>query len=266
MKEVGHLLGSSEDAAKKRVSRAVEKMRAFLSRRGSAISAAALAGAMLANGAPAAPAGLSLSVLAAVTADGATNLTTLTLVKATMKSMLYAKFKAAAALTAALFVAAGAGTLVAQKTVEPKPPAKFDESTPLDALRNLADALERSDSQRVMASVDARTAGARDALIAMGQAVVAERAFKQAVTARFGDKPVRLVNINFGQQALQSGEGLENAVQYPAADRAVVRLPSKREPNKPHVIHMTRVKNIWKLSEEDTPGISDGAEKTAASY
>src|SRR5437899_4454063 len=75
MRDVGDSLGTSEEAAKKRVSRALEKLRALLSRRGVTVPAAALAIGLSQLPVFAAPAALrtSLSTLAVKTAvPGAT--------------------------------------------------------------------------------------------------------------------------------------------------------------------------------------------------
>ena len=120
LKEVGHALGTNEEAAKKRVARAVEKLRTFFLRRGAVMTATALAGALTAHAAPAASPGLSLSVAALVAAHGATATSTLALMKATMKAMLISSLHTAAALVTALLLAAGAGTILAQKAAETK--------------------------------------------------------------------------------------------------------------------------------------------------
>jgi RNA polymerase sigma factor (sigma-70 family) len=62
--EVGTALGSSEDAARKRVSRALEKVRADLIRRGVATTASPLAALISANAVQVAPAGLAASLAA----------------------------------------------------------------------------------------------------------------------------------------------------------------------------------------------------------
>lgn len=78
---VGESLGSSEEAARKRVNRALEKLRALLTRRGVVLSAAALGAALETEAVTAAPAaiagGLAASALAAASAGGGTALTTL---------------------------------------------------------------------------------------------------------------------------------------------------------------------------------------------
>lgn len=74
MREVGAQLGVSEDAAKQRVSRAVEKLRGLFARRGVAMSAGAVATTLAANAVHAAPAGLAGSVTAAATGSVAAGL------------------------------------------------------------------------------------------------------------------------------------------------------------------------------------------------
>src|SRR5207302_7278099 len=78
---VGAALGISEDAAQKRVSRALDKLRGVLSRRGVALTATALTSAMAAEAVTAAPAGLAASATAASVAAGGGTGTTLTLLK-----------------------------------------------------------------------------------------------------------------------------------------------------------------------------------------
>jgi RNA polymerase sigma factor (sigma-70 family) len=64
MRQVGEQLGMSEDAAKKRVSRAIDKLRRFFDRRGVSLSAAVLAGAMGLSAAAGAPPGLATKIAA----------------------------------------------------------------------------------------------------------------------------------------------------------------------------------------------------------
>src|SRR3954470_11534601 len=62
MKEIGAALGASEDAVKMRVSRAVEKLRNFFTRRGIVCSAAALTAAISTHAVQAAPVGLDVTI------------------------------------------------------------------------------------------------------------------------------------------------------------------------------------------------------------
>ncbi|MGO8701494.1 MAG: sigma-70 family RNA polymerase sigma factor [Limisphaerales bacterium] len=100
---VGEALGISEEAARKRVDRALEKLRGFFARRGLSVSAAVLGSALESYGAAAAPAGLASMVasaaLAGAAANGAAGCSLLSL-------MIITKTKiAAAAITTALAAA-----------------------------------------------------------------------------------------------------------------------------------------------------------------
>jgi RNA polymerase sigma factor (sigma-70 family) len=79
---VGQALGSNEDAARKRVTRALEKLRTELVRRGVTSTAAALSVAISVNAAQAAPTGLAATLTSASLASAAAGTsTTLTLIK-----------------------------------------------------------------------------------------------------------------------------------------------------------------------------------------
>ena len=96
LRTVGAGLGASEDAAKMRVNRAVEKLRNFFVKRGIALSAAVIAGAVSANSIQAAPLGLAQSVATLAAAKGATvSASTLTLIKGALKIMAWTKIKTA---------------------------------------------------------------------------------------------------------------------------------------------------------------------------
>jgi len=77
LKDVGAALDASEDAAKMRVNRAVEKLRKFFTKRGVMLSAAAIAATVSANSVQAAPVGLAVTVKAAALAAAGTGTFTL---------------------------------------------------------------------------------------------------------------------------------------------------------------------------------------------
>ena len=79
LREVGTALGVTDDAAQKRLSRALEKLRAFLARRGKTVAGGALAGAITTGAIQAAPAGLAQSVATFVFSSAAVAATTSTL-------------------------------------------------------------------------------------------------------------------------------------------------------------------------------------------
>jgi RNA polymerase sigma factor (sigma-70 family) len=94
--EVGAALGTNEDAARKRITRAVEKMRGWFSKRGVTLTATVIAGAVSANSIQAAPAALAKTVTAVALAKGAAATgSTLTLVKGALKLMAWTKAKTA---------------------------------------------------------------------------------------------------------------------------------------------------------------------------
>jgi RNA polymerase sigma factor (sigma-70 family) len=82
LRSVGSALGVSEEAARKRVTRALEKLRSFFARRGVTLSATALAALLTEKAVVAAPAGMAATVSAAALASGLAGAgSTLTLVK-----------------------------------------------------------------------------------------------------------------------------------------------------------------------------------------
>jgi hypothetical protein len=90
--EVGAALGASEDAAKMRVGRALEKLRKFFTKRGVASTASAIAEQISAHSVQAAPVALAKAVTAVAIAKGATaSISTLTLIKGAMKIMAWTK-------------------------------------------------------------------------------------------------------------------------------------------------------------------------------
>jgi RNA polymerase sigma factor (sigma-70 family) len=92
--EVGVALGASEDAAKMRVNRALEKLRKFFTKRGISATTVILAGAISANSVQAAPVTLAKAVTAVTIVKGSiAGASTLTLVKGTMKTMTWLKIK-----------------------------------------------------------------------------------------------------------------------------------------------------------------------------
>jgi uncharacterized protein (TIGR03435 family) len=114
LSEVGRAFGTSEDAAKMRVNRALEKLRVFFTKRGFTLSATVLAVAMSANSVQGAPIELATSVAAAAKGSAAA-LSTVTLVKGTLKLMAWTKAKFAIVAAGVLLFGGASGTLVYKK-------------------------------------------------------------------------------------------------------------------------------------------------------
>jgi len=119
--EVGLALGASEDAAKMRVNRALEKLRKIFSRRGVTLSAALIAGAVSAGSVQAAPAGLAATISTVAIAKGAAaGGSTLTLVKGALKIMAWTKAKTAIVVGVTILATGTATTVVVEKAVHPR--------------------------------------------------------------------------------------------------------------------------------------------------
>jgi RNA polymerase sigma factor (sigma-70 family) len=103
-REIAVALRMEEGAAQKRVARALERLRARFVKRGVTLTAAAIAGAVAANSAQAAPAGLVVTISAAAAKGAAVAATVTSLVKGTMQMMAWVKLK--------LAVGVGAGVLL----------------------------------------------------------------------------------------------------------------------------------------------------------
>ena len=119
-RETARMLGVSEDAAKERVSRAVEKLRLIFAARGVAAPSAVLLAAFAAHGAPAAPIGLTAAIASAAAAKGTVGTTsTLIIAKGVLKIMAWTKAKTAIAVGAAIILATGTTVIVVKETAAP---------------------------------------------------------------------------------------------------------------------------------------------------
>ena len=116
LNEVGSALGASEEAAKKRVNRALEKLRNFFAKRGVSSTTAIIAGAISANSVQAAPVALSKAVTAVAMAKGAAASTsTLTLIKGALNIMAWTKAKTAIVSGVVVLLAAGTTTVTVKE-------------------------------------------------------------------------------------------------------------------------------------------------------
>ena len=145
LREVGLALGASEDAAKKRIARALEKLRQYFAKRGVVSTTAAIAEKISAHSVQAAPVALAKSVTAVALAKGAAASTsTLTLIKGALKIMAWTKVKTAIVVTAGVLLAAGTTTVV-EKVIHPAEPSWANDPRiwhgDLTALRKLPEVM-----------------------------------------------------------------------------------------------------------------------------
>ena len=111
-REMAETLGTSEDAAQKRVSRAVERLREFFSKRGVTVGASGLVVVITANAVQATPVGLAATISAAAVLAG-TAVSTSTVIAVTKAIAMTTIQKAL--ITATLAVVAGAGIYEARQ-------------------------------------------------------------------------------------------------------------------------------------------------------
>lgn len=115
LRTVGATLGISDDAAQKRVSRAVDRLREFFAKRGVTVGASGLAVVISANAVQAAPVGLALTISTAAALTGTTFATTAT-VTATKAIAMTALQKTI--VTATIAILAGAGIYEARQAAQ----------------------------------------------------------------------------------------------------------------------------------------------------
>jgi RNA polymerase sigma factor (sigma-70 family) len=112
LRTVGATLGISDDAAQKRVSRAVERLREFFAKRGITVGASGLAVVISANAVQAAPIGLAVTVSTAAALTGTTLAATAT--ATTIKTIAMTALQKTI-VTATVAVLAGAGIYEARQ-------------------------------------------------------------------------------------------------------------------------------------------------------
>jgi uncharacterized protein (TIGR03435 family) len=114
-REIAEALRMEENAAQRRVTRALEKLRAIFVKRGVTLTPTDIAGSVAANSVQAAPAGLAVTVMAAAK-GAAVSGSTLTIIKGALKLMAWAKAKTAVVVGVVVLLATGT-TTVAVKNI-----------------------------------------------------------------------------------------------------------------------------------------------------
>jgi RNA polymerase sigma factor (sigma-70 family) len=170
LREVGLALGASDDAAQKRITRALEKLRAYFVRRGITVSAGVIAAGLTAHAVQAAPAGLAASIAAhslAATAGGGATVLGLKL----FGTMTMANFKITAA---ALLVLAAVSTPLLLKRSPRAPAAQPVTAAPAEPTPTNSTAMAL-DTPAPPAASPARPSAAEQLLQAAAQTLSAEQ-------------------------------------------------------------------------------------------
>jgi RNA polymerase sigma factor (sigma-70 family) len=159
LNEIGGALGASEEAAKKRVNRALEKLRRFFLKRGIASTVAVIAAAISANSVQAAPATLAKTATAVAFAKGAgASSSTAAFVNGALKWIAWANAKTAIVITATVLAVGTSATLF----IESQPPPSgvaYSRATwvnagygdPESTLKTLMWAISRSEGKTIFA-------------------------------------------------------------------------------------------------------------------
>jgi len=251
-RDVGAALGASEDAAKVRVSRALEKLRKFFAKRGIDSTAATIAETISANSVQAAPVALAKSVTTVAIAKGAAaSGSTLTLIKGALKIMAWTKAKSAIVVGVGILLAVGIGTtttalLVVKHQQSVQMQTSFPRSSwanagyadPPSALETIFWAQTQGDGKMYLASM---TPDLRQRL----QQQYADQLSKQGVSLEdiFAQKSKQHINAVtgfyiWGQQAVSNQLLLR------------VWIPGKE---KNATFKMRKIGSEWKLDEEFLP-------------
>jgi len=250
LREVGAALGVSDDTAQKRIARALERLKKNFASDGVTLSVDALAMILPAQAVQGAPDILVGSIINFATSHTAISVSTATLVKGTLQMIAWTKFKFAAGLAALLVFAAGTATIVAQKVArnESAAASEAQRSTPLGALRYLADAFAAFDGDKITDSFVTNSPASQRLIVAMTSAVSAEGRLRKALEERFGkdgglgQRP--WFRMSFGQDRLDEAE------EKIAGTNATVTIPNAETKQ------LVRIGKIWKIddSAEDSTG------------
>ncbi len=141
---IGEALGTTDDSAQKRVTRALEKLRGILVKRGVRISTTVLAGTLMSQCVQAAPAAVAAAVASTAVKGAVTSASILTIVKGTLKMMLWNKLKMTCAWSVPALLAAGAIPLATGLAVDHFKPIQVQ----LGLLSTGADQLLRENHRR----------------------------------------------------------------------------------------------------------------------
>lgn len=156
--EVGAALGVSEEAARMRVSRTLEKLRKFFAKRGLTLTVTAIAGALTANAVQAAPAALGAQITSAAMLSAAAPGATLAVATKAIAMTTLTKI----AVTAALAVAVGVSLYEARQLAALRQQVQALQSAqnPLAGELEQAQA-DRDNARNRLAALAAELAGAR---------------------------------------------------------------------------------------------------------
>ncbi|HVT29959.1 MAG TPA: sigma-70 family RNA polymerase sigma factor [Lacipirellulaceae bacterium] len=254
---VARSLRVSEDAAKMRVSRAIERLRLVFAKKGFLVSSAALLAALSNFGALAAPLGLTQAIVTAAAAQSgaAGTSTSLITAKGILKLMAWSKIKTAVGAGLALLVVGGGIGLIQRRhavqvkvqvpALAPDAPANttVDRSTPTKAMLAISRALDTGDAALIAATFKFTSPGDDEVKDVFERLVGAIGQYRKVATARFGDAAVE-ESLNALPFRLPP-EKAEAALVRIEGDRATVHLDPTDQPS-----IFVRENGQWKTTME----------------
>ena len=151
--EVARAMDISEDAAKKRVSRALDRLRVFFQRAGIPLSTGSIAGAVAAHPVQAVPAGLVASVTAAAVKGFAVKASTTEIIENTLKIMAWTQLKTTVVVTAVVLITGSAFIAIHRpKASKPASPFAFaGYATPEASIRSMLWGASTGDIEKFLA-------------------------------------------------------------------------------------------------------------------
>ena len=179
LREVGAALGFSDDAAQKRMSRAVEQLRGFLVRRGVAVTAAGLATDLSAHALSTAPVGLGATIAGSAAAAGTAGTLLLTEVAKTVAMKTLQKSLIGLAVALVVGTALVEVTLAARQREEAR---ALQQQTDTLFAKVRQTRLERDREARRLDAIRSRGAGAE----AASRLSAGDRAVAAAINAWLG--------------------------------------------------------------------------------
>jgi len=218
--EIARALKLNEEAAQKRVTRALEKLRKFFAKRGVSSTTAILAGMISANSVHAAPVGLAKTISAVAIVKGATaSASTLTLIKGALKIMAWSKTKmtvvgiiviAGVLTTATLAVRHAHAARNQNWTANQLTAAGY--ATPQDAMKTLLWGIKNGDTEMILASF-----------------TPVEKANAQKVLQGNSDKI-----IGAWKERMSTVAGFQITVEQGSSDNVTIDLVSSRADGQKH--------------------------------
>ena len=250
--EIGAALRMNEETARKRVNRALEKLRKFFTKRGVSSTTAIIAGAISANSVQAAPLTLAKVVTASAIVKGvAAKGSTLTLIKGALKIMAWTKAKTAIVAVVAIVLAAGTTHVVIKEirgsgSGPRTTPATESIKGQLVGRAELVDAGNTTPEAAWESRYWARAKGDYDAVIAATEPPAVPTA-----KAWMGDKATFRAR---SQAEFASFKGLQILARKDLAiDRVELKyqFPFRDGPASPEtkIVEMVRVNGAWRCAQ-----------------